>query len=80
MSKKKWTTTAAVATALVLFWSATAAEHVKYKDPSQPLNVRIKDLLGRMTVEEKVAQMAQIERSIATPELMKKYSFGTFYH
>lgn len=30
-----------------------------YKDPSQPIEVRIKDLMSRMTLEEKVGQMCQ---------------------
>uniref|UniRef100_A0A1D1Z1Y3 Lysosomal beta glucosidase n=2 Tax=Anthurium amnicola TaxID=1678845 RepID=A0A1D1Z1Y3_9ARAE len=53
------------------------AEHLKYKDPKQPLNVRINDLLRRMTLEEKIGQMAQIERSIASAEVMKKYFVGS---
>ncbi|PKI18226.1 hypothetical protein CRG98_049500, partial [Punica granatum] len=38
-----------------------AAEYMKYKDPKQPVNVRIKDLMSRMTLEEKIGQMTQIE-------------------
>ncbi|CAK9322507.1 unnamed protein product [Citrullus colocynthis] len=53
------------------------AEYLKYKDPKQPLNVRIKDLLGRMTVEEKIGQMVQIERVNASTEVMKKYFIGS---
>lgn len=53
------------------------AEYVKYKDPKQPLGVRIKDLMGRMTLEEKVGQMTQIERKLATPDIMAKYFIGT---
>ncbi|XAR64851.1 Glucan 1,3-beta-glucosidase [Bertholletia excelsa] len=53
------------------------AEYVKYKDPKQPINVRIKDLMSRMTIEEKIGQMAQIERSIASAEVMKKYFVGS---
>jgi beta-glucosidase len=34
----------------------TATEPL-YKDPSQPVNVRVDDLLARMTLEEKVAQL-----------------------
>ncbi|QCE01495.1 beta-glucosidase [Vigna unguiculata] len=53
--------------------SVSQAEYLKYKDTTQSLDVRIKDLLQRMTLEEKRGQMVQIERSIATPEVMKKY-------
>ncbi|KAL9316114.1 hypothetical protein ACSQ67_017115 [Phaseolus vulgaris] len=57
--------------------SVSQAEYLKYKDPAQSLNVRIKDLLKRMTLEEKIGQMVQIERSIATPQVMKKYFIGS---
>ncbi|KAJ1432174.1 Glycoside hydrolase, family 3, N-terminal [Sesbania bispinosa] len=57
--------------------SDSEAEYLKYKDPKQPLNVRIRDLLKRMTLEEKIGQMTQIERSVATPDVMKKYFIGS---
>ncbi|KAJ7964831.1 Beta-glucosidase [Quillaja saponaria] len=57
--------------------SVTEAEYLKYKDPKQPLNVRIKDLLKRMTLDEKIGQMVQIERSLATPDVLKKYCIGS---
>jgi beta-glucosidase len=50
---------------------------VKYKDPKQPVNVRIKDLMKRMTLEEKIGQMTQIERSVASAEVMNKYYIGS---
>jgi hypothetical protein len=52
------------------------AEYLKYKDPKQPLNTRIKDLVDRMTVEEKIGQMSQIERVNATARVMQKYFIG----
>lgn len=52
------------------------AECMKYKDPNQPLNTRINDLLSRMTLEEKIGQMTQIDRSVASPEVMYKYNIG----
>ena len=61
---------------LYCFVSVSQAEYLKYKDPKQPLNVRIKDLLKRMTLEEKIGQMTQIERSVATADVMKKYFIG----
>ncbi|XP_047092562.1 beta-glucosidase BoGH3B-like [Lolium rigidum] len=53
------------------------AEYLKYKDPKQSLAVRIKDLLGRMTLAEKIGQMTQIEREVATTEAMSKYFIGS---
>nr|GMD69778.1 beta-glucosidase BoGH3B-like isoform X1 [Ipomoea batatas] len=40
----------------------------KYKDPKQPVGERIKDLMKRMTLEEKIGQMTQIERKVSTPD------------
>lgn len=53
------------------------AEHLKYKDPKQPLGARIKDLMSRMTLEEKIGQMVQIERSVASADVMKDYFIGS---
>ncbi|KAG5629199.1 hypothetical protein H5410_000916 [Solanum commersonii] len=53
------------------------AENMKYKDPKQKLGVRIKDLLKRMTLEEKIGQMTQIERKVASAEVMSKYFIGS---
>ena len=57
--------------------SMVEAEYFKYKDPKQPMNVRIKDLMKRMTLEEKIGQMTQIDKSVASNEVMKKYFIGT---
>ncbi|KAK1409851.1 hypothetical protein QVD17_36380 [Tagetes erecta] len=48
-----------------------------YKDPKQPLNFRIKDLIRRMTLQEKIGQMTQIDRSVATPDVMRNYFIGS---
>ncbi|XP_019704884.1 uncharacterized protein [Elaeis guineensis] len=59
-------------------WMAMGgAEYLKYKDPKQPLNVRINDLLSRMTLAEKVGQMSQIARENATSEVINKYFIGS---
>ncbi|POO01415.1 Glycoside hydrolase [Trema orientale] len=55
----------------------TVAGNPKYKDPKQKLGVRIRDLSSRMTLEEKIGQMVQIERTVATPDVMKKYFIGS---
>lgn len=62
----------------LLFWSSSIeAKYLKYKDPKQPLNVRINDLIERMTLAEKIGQMTQIERKVATRHIMKNYFIGT---
>lgn len=64
---------------MVLLWwlaGAAVADDVKYKDPSQPVAARVKDLLDRMTMEEKIGQMVQVERISATPDIMKHYYIG----
>ncbi|CAL0299227.1 unnamed protein product [Lupinus luteus] len=53
------------------------AEYLKYKDPKQPLNVRIKDLIKRMTLEEKIGQMVQIDRTVASADVINKYFIGS---
>ncbi|GJW57544.1 lysosomal beta glucosidase-like protein, partial [Tanacetum coccineum] len=59
-------------------WANIAAtETMKYKDPNQPINVRIKDLIDRMTLEEKIGQMTQIDRAVASADVMQKYFIGS---
>lgn len=48
---------ASVPAAALLRTPALAADAVTYKDSRAPIMVRVKDLLGRMTLEEKVAQL-----------------------
>ncbi len=38
-----------------------------YKDPSQPVEVRLEDLLSRMTLDEKIGQMTQVENNSISP-------------
>lgn len=56
--------------------SVAGEEYMKYKDPKKPVAVRVKDLLSRMTLEEKIGQMVQIDRTVATPAVMKEYYIG----
>ena len=62
---------------VICCWAAMAEEeHMKYKDAKQPLNVRIKDLMSRMTVEEKIGQTIQIDRTVASAQVINKYYLG----
>ncbi|KAK8951271.1 Beta-xylosidase/alpha-L-arabinofuranosidase 2 [Platanthera zijinensis] len=63
---------------LVLCWASMGdAEYVKYKDPKQPVGARINDLMSRMTLAEKIGQMTQIERNVASAQVMKDYFIGS---
>lgn len=44
-------------TFLAMAAPAVAAPAMAYKDPTAPIPVRVRDLIGRMTVEEKAAQL-----------------------
>lgn len=65
---------------LLLSWAITiqarSSLYMAYKDPSQPVNIRVKDLYKRMTLEEKIGQMTQIERTVATPQVLQDYFIG----
>ncbi|XP_019090076.1 PREDICTED: uncharacterized protein LOC104736174 [Camelina sativa] len=69
---------------LLLLCCAVAANKVpltnaKYKNPKEPLGVRIKNLMSRMTLEEKIGQMIQVKRANATAEVIKKYFIGSVF-
>ncbi|CAN1262649.1 Beta-glucosidase BoGH3B [Linum perenne] len=51
--------------------------YLKYKDPRQPVEARIKDLMTRMSLAEKIGQITQIDRLVATDEVMRKYFIGS---
>ncbi|CAB4313574.1 unnamed protein product [Prunus armeniaca] len=53
------------------------AEYMAYKDPNKPINIRIKDLMDRMTLAEKIGQMTQLDRQNVTAEIMRDYSIGS---
>lgn len=74
---------------LIMFCSAAKAEaetgkteesYLLYKDPKQPINRRISDLMRRMTLEEKIGQMTQIDRAVCSSEVMRNYHIGIDLH
>ncbi|XP_078154897.1 uncharacterized protein LOC144551002 [Carex rostrata] len=63
---------------LLLFASiGEADDYMAYKDATKPVEVRVKDLLSRMTLAEKIGQMTQIERVVATTDVLKNYYIGS---
>ncbi len=51
-----------------------------YKDPSYSPEARAKDLLSRMTVEEKIGQMCQVDGRDKGEEWVKERHIGSFLH
>ncbi|XP_072997620.1 uncharacterized protein [Typha latifolia] len=63
---------------LLFFWEPlTEPGYMMYKDRSQPVELRIKDLLKRMTLAEKIGQMTQIERDVTSAQVLKDYYIGS---
>ncbi|GLU16228.1 hypothetical protein SLE2022_326720 [Rubroshorea leprosula] len=54
-------------------------KYMNYKDATLPVEVRIQDLLKRMTLAEKIGQMAQVERENMTAHIVKKYRIGSMF-
>jgi len=52
---------------LLLVSCTLKSKPVPYKDPSQPVEVRLEDLLSRMSLEEKIGQMTQVENNSISP-------------
>ncbi len=59
---------------------ATATEslgEVTYTDPAQSIEARVEDLLARMTLEEKIGQMTQVEKNSIKPGDITEYLIGS---
>ena len=54
------------------------SESMLYKDPSQPIEARVEDLLKRMTLEEKVGQMVQLDGRVELERFFKEQHPGSF--
>jgi beta-glucosidase len=51
-----------------------------YLDPSLAVDQRVKDLVGRMTLEEKVGQMLQLDAREGVPHLVNDLHVGSILH
>jgi beta-glucosidase len=57
---------------------ATAtSDNTPYTNPSQPAETRVNDLLARMTLDEKIGQMTQVEKNSIRPGDITKYYIGS---
>lgn len=56
---------------------ASTQDHVAYRDVSQPIENRVADLLGRMSLAEKIGQMTQVEHNSIEPEQVTEFYVGS---
>jgi beta-glucosidase len=71
--------TCALVVALLPGASAAATSPPLYRDARQPVEKRVADLLGRMTLADKIGQMTQAERGAVTadPSLVTQLRLGS---
>ncbi|CAI9108692.1 OLC1v1008359C1 [Oldenlandia corymbosa var. corymbosa] len=62
---------------LFVHTSPVGAAGEVYKDPNQPVEARVQDLLQKMTLAEKIGQMTQLERENMTAEIIKNNFIGS---
>ena len=67
----------AAAGGVVLAPSTAAAQGLPYEDPSLPVATRVNDLLGRMSLDEKIGQMTQAERLSVTNAQITQFRLGS---
>ncbi len=65
------------AAAVVTPTLTTAPVIAVYKDPSQPVDARVADLLKRMTLDEKIGQMTQVENLGIKPGDITSFYIGS---
>jgi beta-glucosidase len=65
------------ATAVDVAPTPTTGVSFIYTDPSQPIEARVEDLLKRMTLDEKIGQMTQVEKGSIKSSDIAKYYLGS---
>jgi len=60
--------------------SAVVTQSVPYLDPASPIGDRVADLLGRMSVEEKVGQMMQLDARDDIEDHVRAKHVGSILH
>jgi beta-glucosidase len=69
---------AVTTTAIAVMVTANAsAAGEPYRDPNLPVATRVADLLGRMSLDEKLGQMTQAERANITPAQVTQFRIGS---
>ena len=62
---------------VALAGSPAQAAVLPYQDATLPTATRVADLLGRMTLDDKIGQMTQAERAVVSPSDLTTYRLGS---
>src|SRR6187402_779892 len=57
--------------------SSAQAAGLPYQDATLPTATRVADLLGRMSLDDKIGQMTQAERAVVSASDMTTYRLGS---
>jgi beta-glucosidase len=63
--------------ASVVVPTTARADHLPYHDPDLPVATRVDDLVGRMTLDEKIGQMTQAERDSISNAQITQFRIGS---
>jgi len=69
--------------AVLVIWPlashSVAGQTPPYLDPTAPVDLRVEDLLGRMTLDEKIGQMMQVDHPavLSNPSIITTYFMGS---
>jgi beta-glucosidase len=79
---KKSTRSKAVLAVLGCFWWTLPIQEVQaqdYRNPALPIPQRVNDLMSKMTLDEKIGQMMQVDLSVAErkPDIITTYRLGS---
>jgi beta-glucosidase len=84
LSRRRWSGLAAAVAALGLLVAGALARPERataagepYRDPTLPVATRVADLLGRMSLDEKLGQMTQAERASITNAQITQFRIGS---
>ncbi|XP_019197775.1 PREDICTED: uncharacterized protein LOC109191619 [Ipomoea nil] len=81
MKVSRTTTAVPLVGLLLVVFACMAAraesEYMVYKDPNRSMTSRIRDLMGRMTLAEKIGQMTQIDQENLTAVIVLDYGLGS---
>ena len=69
--------TVALIAATIAGSSSAAAQGFPYEDPNLPVATRVNDLLGRMSLDEKIGQMTQAERGSVSNAQITQFRLGS---